>query len=174
MDLTFSGQFEDYNDDLVFFDSDLLKHEIEQQNQPQPPQQQQTVLQQQQVQQQPLSVQQKPAEELSQFQRYNQGLADHCDKVGQSLIYDLSRLGWAQKKGMCPEHVAALAAFRQRLNGAQRDTMRVLSGTLLLPSALAAILALRELLGVIAVQLDILDAEVFFLFFLFRFSSSFL
>lgn len=143
MDLELSGTLfgEDFIND-VFVDADLLKHEVEPQplHQPAPA---------------ALPPQQPPD---SAFLKYNRELATHCEKVTQALTYELRRLGWAQKRGA--GDAPALAAMRERLLSVEGDTFRVLNSSVLLASALASLLSLRELVRVMLVQVEILQEEV--------------
>ncbi len=134
--------FGDWNDDGELFDQDLLKHDVVEAPAPPVPA--------------PIPAAGPPAPASSAFQQYNAELAAHCGRVGTALTQELGRLGWAQRQlagAAAPQaHAAALAACRERVAAAQRDTFRVLSGSILLPGALAALLELREQLSVLLAQ----------------------
>ncbi len=151
-----TDQFGDWNDDGELFDQDLLKHDIEE-----PAQSLAAAA--------PPAVA-TPAPAASAFQQYNTELAAHCGRVGASLTHELGKLGWAQRQlaagtggATVPppqQQQAALAALRGRVETALCDTWRVLSGTILLPAALAALLELREQLCVMQAQAEVFEKEL--------------
>lgn len=104
---------------------------------------------------------------LTPYDEYNESLERHCKEGVAWFNAEMGRLGWAQKnlpfpnvtQGQAVGHVAAMTAFREKINATRKDAHKCLGAAPLKPGTLTALRNLHDTLALVQCQLEVFEGE---------------